>query len=468
MSPRSLRLRIVYAVLTVAIAPQLLVFAWSLAERNVPGQMWAEARDVADEAARLVLGHAKAEELQALAKRARVRIRVVERDGRVSFDADHDDPSEAFDRVESFFLGRSAVPALRELDDARGPIASRPEYTEARRTGVFVGCEHVGLLFCQAARAVPDSERIVYVQNSSHRPVQAVYALRFQLLRIGLLTLPIAVLLAWYTGRLLVRPLDALRRQALDHAGRATTSAALVTQSSADEVGDLASALNALLGALAKRRKEHEASVADLVHELKNPVATVRACAEALSHPPFDRERAERLSRALHQSSTKLDQVVTHFLELARAEAGLPAETREEIDLVVLLRPLVSTEVSRVVVRATFPEGPVRVRGIEHRLATVFRELIDNATSFASATVHVSVASGPIGVVVRVEDDGPGIAESDLPRVFERFFTTRGEKRGTGLGLALVKAVIEAHGGHVAALSHAGQGASFVVSLPSA
>ena len=115
---------------------------------------------------------------------------------------------------------------------------------------------------------------------------------------------------------------------------------------------------------------------------------------------------------------------------------------------------------------------PQVVRGVRRRLDALVRELVDNAASFAAqgGSVKVALASAPEGLRLDVEDDGPGIAKEDLARVFQRFFTTRGDRRGTGLGLALVEAVAVAHGGtaRVASPTVGNHGTTFTVVLPRA
>jgi len=117
-------------------------------------------------------------------------------------------------------------------------------------------------------------------------------------------------------------------------------------------------------------------------------------------------------------------------------------------------------------VRLDAPPNAVNFIGVAERLEAALRNLLDNAASFARSEVRVSLTVGDQRIEIRVSDDGPGIAEADLPRLFDRFFTTRKDRQGTGLGLSLTRAVIEAHGGRVTALPPAGTGATFLVTLP--
>jgi two-component system sensor histidine kinase ChvG len=473
----TLRARVVLTILAVALAPQLLVFAWSQVDRNVNGRMWGRVRDVAAKTAKLAQRPEVPEgEIEALARFTSTRIRVFEADEMPAFDRDFDDPSDPLDRVESFFLGPTDAPSLHELDAELGPIGLRPEVQLARKQGWYIACEYASVLLCQAIASVPADgarpARLVVVQTTSRRALQAVYDLRRQLLRLSLVTVPLALLLAVLTGRRIVRPIEQLRRQALDKANAATT--ATLDAGGRDEVAVLADAFNALLLALEKKRSDNEAFVADLVHELKNPVAAVRASADMLAASGVDAERAERIARVLRDSSMKLDRVVTQFLELARAEAGLPDEVRTEEDLAALAEGLVAgmrddgRHPDVTLTCTCCAAGEARVRVVAHRLDALVRELLDNARSFAGegGRVDVRVEARGDEVVLIVRDTGPGIAPEDLPRVFSRFFTTRGRSRGTGLGLALVQAVAHAHGGSVAVSSAPGRGATFEVHLP--
>jgi signal transduction histidine kinase len=298
--------------------------------------------------------------------------------------------------------------------------------------------------------------------------------------RLTIAVLSGALFLAWWLGWRMALPLAQLKQQALAQAARAAPEGgappehALVLDRD-DEFGDLATAFNALLAALEREKREHEAFVADLVHELKNPVAAVRASAEALQRTEVDPKRAARLASILTTSSARLDQVVTRFLELARAQAGLPAAERQTVDAGELARGVAdSTSADPRFANVTFTvAGPAHavMTGVATAVESALRNLVENAASFAplgegEARVWVDVEAKPDAVILRVRDSGPGITEEDLPHVFDRFFTKRKTGMGTGLGLALVKAVAEGHGGRATVQSQLGDGATFSLSFP--
>jgi two-component system sensor histidine kinase ChvG len=318
------------------------------------------------------------------------------------------------------------------------------------------------LQVCAAAERVGDL--VVLVEGSSRRALGALYDSRRQLTKLTGFVLALAIVLWWWMVRRMVRPVEALRSEVLARADAAVPRADL-SIARRDEIGDLTAAFNTLIAALGDRTRATEAFVADLAHELKNPVATVRACAERLHDAKSADDGTRRMADALDKSAARLDAIVSQLLEVARAEAGLPNEPREAVDVAKIARAVAAND-TRVDVKGA--DAPALVRGVALRVESVVRNLVDNGLAFAgqSGWVRVRVGTSTGSVVLSVEDSGPGIAKDDLPRVFDRFYTTRGAERGTGLGLALVRAIVEAHGGTVLAESPPGQGARFIVTLP--
>ena len=489
----SLRVNVALLVLAVVVAPLLLVAGWLGMERQFESAMKKNAAHTLGEAVTALdappasshgFGSSLSQAPQAIesavarvARLHRVHVRVLDGAGQVLEDHDFDTGRDFSERAGGMVLRAASGRQNVSADELRGAIAGRDEVRQALATGSAEGCEDSadGMVVCYAVRALKRAggARVVHVQDSAERPLPLLYALRFQLGRLTLVILPFALLLAFGVGRHLVGPLEALRDQVLGKVREQRPRADLQAPATS-ETAQLAQAFNTLLERLEERRNANAAFVADLVHEFKNPVATIRACGESLASSEVTPERAQRLARLLHESSTRLDALVSQFLELARAEAGMREEAWEFVDLAALARARVARarqderwQDLQLELDAT---TVVRVRGVPERLETVFDNLLANAASFArpGGQVRVVVSADAGYAELRVTDDGPGIAAEDASRVFERFYTTRRHDKGTGLGLALVRAIVEAHGGSVSVVSQLGNGATFRARLPAA
>jgi two-component system sensor histidine kinase ChvG len=470
---RSLRFKVLLVAASLLVAPLAFAFAWGLAEQHVETALRSNVNDAATDAATVLSrpNSTSAEaRLDSVARNHGVRLRWVTADSQVRLDADHQRQSDALHDLSETLLGDDRSPSFQAFDDSLGHVAFRPETLGASRGETVTGCRtSVGskLLVCHSVKMLSDGE-FLHVQQTSRRALRALYDSRFQLIRIVLLLLPVALALAWWTAGYVVRPLEALREEAMRKAASARPEGTLSLRGN-DEVGDLSRAFNALLSNLDDRRRDNEHFVADLVHEFKTPVSTVSACSETLASGGVDDARAARLSRMLQEASARLDVLVTQFLELARTQAGMAGENRTYVDLSALAQGVVAAQALRHPHLAfeVSCDGSPRVAGVEVRLESLLRNLLDNAACFAAQRVTVRAFVEGSEVIVEVADDGPGLAPDDLPRVFDRFFTTRERSKGSGLGLALVRAVAEAHGGSVTASSVPAQGAVFVVRLPS-
>jgi two-component system sensor histidine kinase ChvG len=420
------------------------------------------------------------------ARRYHQRIRVLDSRGGVLVDENALLNHGLRSLLGDIFYGPERVFVLERLDRDFGAPLQRAEVAEALVSGRDNSCRASipgNLFLCAAAVRVSGTEggsRVVLVEGSSRRALQEVHESRRQLVKLLLFTAALGIGLAWWTVRSFVRPVEALRSELLARATEAVPKALSLpeaprrTLGRPRELGELTDAFNTVLTALGERTRTNEAFLADLAHEFKNPVAAVRACAERLAEPgPLDPARQERLAVALKQSAVRLDSLVTQFLELARAEAGLPNEGREPMDVGEHLDGLVTSlrndpRHEGIRFELARPPGALVVRGVPQRLELAFRSLLENAASFAGREgwVRVTVSAGPESLQVAITDSGPGIPEADLPRLFNRFFTSRGDRHGTGLGLALARAVVEAHGGRIEVRSPPGEGATFVVGLP--
>ena len=240
------------------------------------------------------------------------------------------------------------------------------------------------------------------------------------------------------------------------------------------EVRELTHALESMRREL-EQRHALENFVADLSHELKNPIASIRASAEVLTEGAADEpETARRFALRIRESADKLQVLTQDLLSLARLEARGIEPQRRKVDLCGIAReaidaqaPQAATRRVRVELRA--PEiAPVR--GDPVWLRRALENLLGNAVQHSpqGARVLVEVVPGATGWEATVADEGPGVDPAIRDRLFERFTTTRHGEGGTGLGLAIVRAVAELHGGQARLQQSGPQGAVFSLTLPRA
>ena len=484
LRPGSLRFKALVAVVLIAISPAVAVWSTRLVDTGSIAFLKSEVRAAAVEALALETGGTLEEAgVEALAIEHGVRVRLVDPAlSTVLLDSDHDGDWRWYHELTDPFFGPEGRPDPAEWDALRPAITERVEVVDAlgNADGFASGCGVTGranLLVCSEAHRVgtPARPRVLHVQRSVAQSVRTLWEDRFQLVQLTLVILVFAVALTVWLGIRWVRPVESLRDQALARtSGDGRVSTEPLTIDRADELGEVADAFNTLLAALETRNRANETFAADLAHELKNPIAAVRTASEALSGgKPLTEARAARIQRILDDSSKRMQVVIDRFLELARAEAGLQTKGLGPVDLHGLVEGLTETlrhdarfaEVVFEVERAD--DAPSWVHGDEERLETAFRNLLINAATFAAseggtgqAAVRVRLRRRADGrLSVAVEDTGPGISAEDLPRIFDRYFSKR--QGGTGLGLALAKAIVEAHGGALSAAGEPGIGAVF-------
>ncbi len=461
---RSLRVRAPLVVALVVIAMPL--FAW-LSHFSDSTVGWRMLQRVERTAQRVAEGG----DPQDLARRQSLWVRVLSADGDVQVDADHDPPVGIMRWSSDLFFGPDGAPTLADWDAGQPRVDQRALAELARRDGHASGCLHAAdgaLLICTAAVVAPDG-RMAWVQESSRRAIRGLYDVRYQLVKLTLQVLVMGIVLGLWLGWRMVRPVEILRRQVLDRTRQRSTEPVVLDRD--DELGDLATSFNELLAALEARRRANEDFAADMVHELKNPVAAVRVAAEALGRGEVDEQRAQRLAAILDDASQRLDGMVSQFLDLARAEAGLRGEEREAVDLDALVAGVVEAAALRhedVVFEVEAGGQRAVVTAVPGRLETAVRNLLDNAAAFARegeapGRVQVQLGVEQGRACVEVRDTGPGIAQADLDRVFERYFTRR--HGGTGLGLSMSLAIAQAHGGSLVALP-SDRGARLRLCLP--
>ena len=253
-----------------------------------------------------------------------------------------------------------------------------------------------------------------------------------------------------------------------------------------NELGDLTRSLEAMTHSLSERMDAIETFAADVAHEIRNPLTSLRSAVETLELVSDPAPRA-RLLGILKNDVQRLDRLVTDISNASRLDAELSRDQPKLIDLDRLIGDIVFTYEARTragepvvrYYRPSAPAGQMTVRGREGPLGQIFRNLIDNARSFSPPGAEVAVALTRVRdrALVAVSDQGPGIPPENIETVFQRFYTSRpkGQAFGgnSGLGLSIARQIAEAHGGTLIAknkLMEDGQvaGAIFILTLPEA
>jgi len=264
--------------------------------------------------------------------------------------------------------------------------------------------------------------------------------------------------------------------------GRAGREAIPTLEDRNDEIGELAESLSAMTRALYDRIDAIESFAADVAHELKNPITSLKSAVEMLERTK-EPDKRERLVQVVRNDLKRIDRLITDISDASRLDAELSRGQSAPVDIAKLLDIIVDIysgmDLPRGVKISFAADSANRaiVQGLSERLGQVFRNLIDNAISFSpdGGVVRVSAQISGGRVLAEVEDEGPGIPEPDVERIFERFYTERpadhGFGKNSGLGLAIARQIVASHGGRIWAenkRSSEGRriGARFIVELP--
>jgi signal transduction histidine kinase len=268
------------------------------------------------------------------------------------------------------------------------------------------------------------------------------------------------------TGRTL-RPIQRIRTE-VEELSSQTLDRRVLVPKTGDEVARLAQTMNGMLARLEGASTRQREFVSDASHELRHPVASIRAELEVtLAHPTASSWRD--VATGVLSETARIEQIVEAMLLLARLDEGA-APAAQTVDIGCIAREAAARLVD-VTVDINVDDG-LLVGGSEYELASVVRNLLDNAARHAISTVSVAAATDNGSVVITVDDDGPGIQPADRQRVFQRFTRLEPARSradgGVGLGLAVVDQVVRRHDGSVAIADSPTGGARFTVLLPAA
>lgn len=323
----------------------------------------------------------------------------------------------------------------------------------------------------------------VMVSSSGDDIAQSLFKVRLTIFQAFAFALTITIGLSLYLAGTIARPIRRLAAAA-DRVRRGHGRRHTIPDLSkrGDEIGELSGALREMTETLWRRMDAVEAFAADVAHEIKNPLTSLRSAVETCARIQ-NPEQQRRLMSIIQDDVGRLDRLISDISDASRIDAELSRADTEPMSLCRMVEGLASiyrdtgaAEGVSVTVEC-LADDPLLVMGIESRLAQVLRNLISNALSFSPPQGHIVLrARREDGkVVASVEDEGPGIPANKLDAIFERFYTERpaAEKFGThsGLGLSISKQIAEAHGGKLSAANRTGPdggilGACFTLTLP--
>jgi two-component system sensor histidine kinase ChvG len=389
------------------------------------------------------------------------------------------DAARALDR------GFNALVGAKPLDDfiepAKDKLQSWSEGTYARQTGQAVTkVRNAPDLTPVFSAAAPVGEETVLLTTNDREFTRTIRSQRTSLAIAMAIAVVLSVLLSLFLARTIVRP---LRRIALAahrvRLGRAREVKVPRLPSRTDEIGQLARSVSDMSQSLRQRMDNIEHFAADVTHELKNPLASLRSALDGLDRVEDPKLKLQLLAVA-KDDVVRLDRLIGDISEAARTDAELARAKFEPVDLGPVIEQLVSSWEHRREkgdARLAFARprrATAVVLGDVNRLVRAIDNIIDNAISFSPPGGLVEIAAARVGdeVRIRIDDEGPGVPEEAREAIFNRFHSIRPEEehfgRHSGLGLAIARAIVEGHDGEIDVQDRddAPSGARFTITLP--
>ena len=405
-------------------------------------------------------------------------------------------PPQRANRAKRNILYRAGAYLLRPLHLSRTteqPLAAGDYYERSERllgaevrsalqgdSGAVerISADHqsVTVYVAEPIRVGDDVIGAALASQSTFRILQDLYTVRLGILRIFIISVIVAIILSWLVATTIVRPLRQLRLEAraiLDRRGR--LRGRFRGSRKHDEIGDLSRALERLTRRLDEHVRFIESFAADVSHEFKNPLASIRTATEMLAEVDQPEQR-RRFLRMVELEIARMESLLAGVREITLIDAQLTTEVRTRVDVRALLERIVEgfrlREHAKVSIALEIPPDPCEVNASEDRLIQVFVNVLENAISFSppGGVITIKLIRDGSTIVTTIADQGCGIAEADLPRVFDRFFTHRADptRRAshTGLGLSIVSAIVDGYGGSITPSNNETGGATFEIRLP--
>ena len=326
---------------------------------------------------------------------------------------------------------------------------------------------------------------IVLLTREAREVDDSLLAVRLSILGLFGLALGLTVLLSWYLSQTIARPILRLAAAAegMQEGYGRTGAVPLALLERSDEVGELATAIDRSARALWARVDAIERFAADVAHEIKNPLSSIRSAIETLRRVD-DAPKQRKLLSIIAEDVGRLDRLISDISDASRIDAELSRTAPEPVDIAPILSALAeihdATRDERGArIDLVMQPGPLVVFAVEGRLVQILRNLIANAESFSPPQGRISLSASEVdnGIEISVEDEGLGIPDAKLEHIFDRFYSERpqGERFGqhSGLGLSISRQIAEALRGSLRAENRrdeAGRvsGARLILRLPRA
>jgi two-component system sensor histidine kinase ChvG len=393
----------------------------------------------------------------------------------------HKEIARALDRGFNFLVG--AKPLDQFVEPPADRLQSWPEAVRAKLTDkTATAVRNAPDLTPVISAAVPLEGGVLLATDNDRAFTRTVRRQRALIAAAMTVVILFSVLLSLFLARTIVRP---LRRLAIAahrvRLGRSREVNVPRLPSRSDEIGLLARAVSDMSQSLRHRIDNIEAFAADVTHELKNPLASLRSAVDGLDRVE-DPELREKLKKIVREDVRRLDRLISDISEAARTDAELARARFERVDLGALIEQIVhSWETRRETgdARLAFArprKDTAAVMGKPDRLARAINAIIDNAVSFSPPGGLVEIAVARVGdeVRIRIDDEGPGVPPEAREAIFNRFHSVRPEGenfgRHSGLGLAIAQAIVNGHDGEIDVHDRddAPSGARFIIRLPAA
>lgn len=378
--------------------------------------------------------------------------------------------------------GRMSAPVVIRMNpgpEEGGPPPPSPidefAYRTALRSGPLFTTRRIEgetrRIYTTVSRRDGAVENVIQLSYPLDEVLEALARLRNVLLTV---MLPVGMLLAavaslMVVGRLLA-PLKRMTGEA-ERIGGGTLSERLRVMGE-DEFAALATTLNGMLGRIEQNFEQQRRFTADASHELKTPLAVIKANIGIVRHGKPTADEAKESAEAIDAAADRMSALVSDLLVLARADAGRSSTTPVVCDLRDILHGAIRSVPRSERVAFAGGDAPVSVLASPEDLTRALVNLIDNALNYSApgSQVIVELESTGSEAAICVKDRGPGIDPKHLEHIFERFYrpdqSRTASSGGTGLGLAIAKGIVENHGGSIAIQSHVGQGTTVEVRLP--